>query len=94
MGAAASGTAAAAASGAQYRQLSARFAERGRLGVDLQRTLAPEGNAVAPEELPAQLLFVHAGQTDVKEVHWHAQIPGMLATTAADCFNLFKPANV
>jgi ribosome assembly protein RRB1 len=59
-----------------------------------EQALAPEGNAVAQEEIPAQLLFVHAGQTDIKEAHWHAQIPGMIGSTAADCFNLFKPANV
>jgi ribosome assembly protein RRB1 len=56
--------------------------------------LAPSSNAIAPEDLPPQLLFVHLGQTDVKEVHWHPQIPGMLASTAADGFNIFKPANV
>lgn len=51
-------------------------------------------NALAPADLPAQLLFVHAGQTDVKEAHWHAQIPGMLASTAADGLHVFKPYNI
>jgi ribosome assembly protein RRB1 len=51
-------------------------------------------NALAPADLPAQLLFIHAGQTDVKEAHWHAQIPGMLASTAADGLHVFKPYNI
>ncbi|GBF94155.1 hypothetical protein Rsub_07142 [Raphidocelis subcapitata] len=59
-----------------------------------EAALAPEGNAVAQEELPAQLLFVHAGQTDIKELHWHAQIPGLIGSTAADGFNLFRPSNL
>ena len=59
-----------------------------------EAALAPEGNAIAPEDLPAQLLFLHGGQKDLKEVHWHSQIPGMIGSTAADGFNLFKASNM
>jgi ribosome assembly protein RRB1 len=59
-----------------------------------EAALAPAENAQLQESLPSQLLFAHAGQSDMKELHWHGQIPGLLATTAADGFNVFRPSNI
>ena len=44
-------------------------------------------------DIPPQLYFVHQGQRDIKELHWHAQLPGVLSSTASDSYHIFKPAN-
>eukprot|EP01133_Synstelium_polycarpum_P011519 gene11519-13438_t len=44
-------------------------------------------------ELPPQLFFIHQGQHEVKEVHWHPQIPHVAITTAYEGFNIFKSSN-
>ena len=45
-------------------------------------------------KIPPQLTFIHGGQQDIKEVHFHPQIPNMCISTAASGFHLFQPDNL
>jgi len=55
-----------------------------------------EDDTVARQQLdvPPQLLFVHCGSEQFKEIHWHPQISSCLMTTSLTGFSMFIPSNL
>ena len=41
--------------------------------------------------MPPQLMFLHQGQQDMKEIRFHPQFKSLIVSTAADSINVFRP---
>lgn len=52
------------------------------------------GAEMVDYNVPGQLLFMHLGQKEVKEVQWHPQYTSLVMSTAANGIDIFKPANL
>lgn len=50
-----------------------------------------DDNAEQVDGIPPQMMFLHAGQKNIKELKFHPYYKSMILTTAEDSYNIFRP---
>ena len=60
----------------------------------LERDAEVEQEEPQMKDLPPQLLFIHQGLKDVKEIHWHEKVPGLMMATSHTGFDIFRTISV
>eukprot|EP00035_Acanthoeca_spectabilis_P023070 m.447501 g.447501 ORF g.447501 m.447501 type:complete len:469 (+) comp19523_c0_seq1:25-1431(+) len=64
------------------------------MAVEADPEASRSASASLQREVPPQLLFIHQGMSNVREAHWHRQLPGVIVATAESGFNFFKTISV
>jgi len=54
-------------------------------------SVEPEEKKKDQDDLPDQMIFLHQGQEDIKELRHHPYMSDIIISTAASGFNIFKP---
>ena len=54
-------------------------------------SVEPETQKEINSDIPPQLMFLHQGQENIKELRFHHYHESVVITTAEDSFNIFKP---
>ena len=58
------------------------FVQIAQWDLALERDAETEAEDPAMKDLPPQLLFIHQGLKDVKEIHWHRKVSGLMIATS------------
>ena len=53
--------------------------------------LMADTGIASEDKIPEQLLFLHQGQEELREVRWHPMYKDVMMSTALDSFNVFQP---
>lgn len=54
-------------------------------------SVEPDSNEPVDIEIPPQLMFLHQGQENIKEIRFHPIYDSMIVSTAEDSYNIFRP---
>ena len=50
-----------------------------------------DSHTLTGDKIPEQIIFLHQGQDDIKELKWSPHVHNTLITTAANGYNIFQP---